>query len=141
MHELVCDLVLTGAMLCLQASMLQRIQALTSLLNTALAESEQHPERSLPGLAVTFAATQVQVSALFPFQTTLLPSCCHPTTHFCLLATSQTQISACLFGKWYSFLHGLATGLCATSLRACCGFCQVLVFVGLLHNSFTRTLH
>ena len=96
MHELVCDLVLTGAMLCLQASMLQRIQALTSLLNTALAESEQHPERSLPGLAVTFAATQVQVSALFPFKPTLLPSCCHPNTHFCFLAATQTQISAFL---------------------------------------------
>ncbi len=55
--------------------MLQRIQALTSLLDSALAESEQHPERPLPGLAVTFAATQVQVFApLLPFKSTFLRS-------------------------------------------------------------------
>ncbi len=86
MHELLCDLVLTGMVLCLQASMLQRIQALTSLLDSALAESEQHPERPLPGLAVTFAATQVQVFA---------PLAAIHKTHFCVL-TIQVQISASL---------------------------------------------
>ncbi len=90
---------------CLQALMLQRIQALTSLLDSALAESEQHPERPLPGLAVTFAATQVQVFA------PLLPSKSHISaffpfkyTYFCFLAATPIQISAFLL----SFKHRLS---------------------------------
>ena len=76
--------------------MLQRIQAVTSLLDSTLAESEQHPERPLPGLAVTFAATQVQVSApLLLFKIKFLPSY-HSSPHFCRLAAILARIFASL---------------------------------------------
>jgi len=139
MHELLCGLVLTGSVLCLQASLLQCIQALTSLLDSTLAESEQQPQQPLPALAVTFAATQVQVSAfLLPFKYTFLPACCHSSTRFCLLAA--TKAPTVCWGTLYFFLHGLAADLCTTSLRASCGFRQVLVFVQDCSIATQRTL-
>lgn len=91
-------------MLFLQASMLQRIQALTSLLDSALAESEQQPQQPLPGLAVTFAATQVQVSAfLLPLKNMFLPSY-QSSPHVCLLAAIQVHVFACLLPFNHTFL-------------------------------------
>lgn len=42
--------------------MLQRFDALTALMQQALQASEDHAAQALPALAVTFAATQVQVT-------------------------------------------------------------------------------
>lgn len=49
-------------MVMLQASLLQRTQALTVLLESAVVQSEQQPQQPLPALAVTFATTQIQVT-------------------------------------------------------------------------------
>ena len=56
-----CLLCLCSAYACLQAVLLVRIEALTSLLQQAVAESQQQPHLPLPFLAITFATTQVQV--------------------------------------------------------------------------------
>ena len=136
--------------------MLQRIQALTSLLDSALAESEQQPQQPLPGLAVTFAATQVQVSAfLLPLKNMLLPSY-QSSPHVCLLAAIQVHVFACLLPFNHTFLpcchqsiaflldKNCTSSYSQTSRRIMCHIftCLLWLLPGLvfLQHSFTRTL-
>lgn len=65
---------------CLQAVLLVRVEALTSLMQQAVAQSQLQPYLPLPSLAVTFATTQVQVHTCTPRH------------------SSAAYFSVCLFG-------------------------------------------